>query len=193
MTAPHQPLLGNKTFKEIEAELEAVFRALPISRPRDGRIPVEWTMPELVRELATLRDHKRQGSTWNETKRKLLAMKKYANAVLKDDPLAIAHFPFELRILVGAVADAEFPGPPSGRGQPQKTLARKVARITAERFFALTQKRPTRITPVEGSTSATNPFVELLDKVYRILGIKASAASQAKAAIRFVAKNYPKN
>jgi hypothetical protein len=172
--------------------LEAAFRALPISSPGRGRIPVEWTLPELVRELASMRYHKREGRPWGVTNKKLVAMKKYAKAI-RDEPSAINHFPMELRILVGAVAYAEFPPPPRQSGQPEKHLARKVARITAERFFFLTGRMPTRITSVPEGTRKESEFVRLLAKVYAILNIPASAESQAKDAITFVTKNYPRN
>jgi hypothetical protein len=58
-------------------------------------------------------------------------------------------------------------------------------------FYGLTGTRPTRITPTGGG-KAHGPFLEFLATTYTILGIKASAENQAKAAINFVMKKYPK-
>jgi hypothetical protein len=66
----------------------------------------------------------------------------------------------------------------------------QVARTVAEHFYGLTGTRPTRITPTGGK--AHGPFLEFLATTYTILGIKASAENQAKAAINFVTEKYPK-
>jgi hypothetical protein len=49
-----------------------------------------------------------------------------------------------------------------------------------------------RTTQPPGGGKAHGPFLEFLATIYRILGIKASAENQAKAAINFVMKKYPK-
>jgi hypothetical protein len=97
-----------------------------------------------------------------------------------------------LRILIVEIAqeNPKLP-PPAGRGAPQKNLAMQVARTVAEHFYGLTGTRPTRITPTGGG-KAHGPFLEFLATTYTILGIKASAENQAKAAINFVMKKYPK-
>jgi hypothetical protein len=187
-----------KEFATIERELEAAFRTLSIWRPEPGdqRISAEFYMPELVRELAMLRNTGRRGVAWDETKRKLLGMKRYASALLQT-PLEIASFPLEVRILIASVAGLDTSKPPrSHNGRPKNVRARKVAEITAERFFQLTGHRPTRRTAAERSKHAQpgetyGPFIDLLDRVYRILGIEASAASQAVAAITSLNKKYP--
>jgi hypothetical protein len=178
MTVSHKRRLNTRTesheletFKDIEAKLQAAFLALPIARPKpeDRRIPVDRTIPELVRELATLRRVKREAPSWKAittaTKR-LIAMQKNANTLLKY-PLVMMGWPMQLRILVASVAHAKIPTRPArGTGAPPKDLARKAARITAERFFQLTGKKPTRTTPVMGGKS-DSPFVSLLKESLR--------------------------
>jgi hypothetical protein len=119
-------------------------------------------------------------------------LKKHAK-ILCEDMSAMALLPLKLRILIVEIAHAEDPKlpPPAGRGAPQKSQVTQVARTVAEHFYGLTGKRPTRITPPEGG-KAHGPFLEFLATIYRILGIKASAENQAKAAINFVMKKYPK-
>src|SRR5580704_18908444 len=104
---------------------------------------------------------------------------------------AMALLPLKLRILIAEIAqeNPKLP-PPAGRGAPQKSLAMQVARTVAE--HGLTGTRPTRITP-PGGGKAHGPFLEFLATTYRILGIKASAENQAKAAINFVREKYPKD
>ena len=185
----------------LQAELEAAFRKLPIAPPDDGRIPYEWVIPGIGRQLALMKPVDRKVASPDATKRKLVALKKHAKLValkehakiLCEDMSAMALLPLKLRILIVEIAHAEdtkLP-PPAGRGAPQKSQVTQVTRTVAEHFYGLTGKRPTRITPPEGG-KAHGPFLEFLATIYRILGVKASAENQAKAAINFVMKKYPK-
>ena len=177
----------------LQAELEAAFRKLPIAPADDGRIPYERLIPRIGRQLALMRPVERKVASPDATKRKLVALKKHAK-ILCEDMSAIALLPLKLRILIVEIAHAENPKlpPPAGRGAPQKSLAMQVARTVAEHFYGLTGTRPTRITPTGGG-KAHGPFLEFLATTYTILGIKASAENQAKAAINFVMKKYPKD
>ena len=176
----------------LQAELEAAFRKLPIAPPDDGGIPYEWLIPGIGRQLALMKSVERKVASPDATKRKLVALKKHAK-ILCEDMSGMALLPLKLRILIVEIAHAENPKlpPPAGRGAPQKSLAMQVARTVAEHFYGLTGTRPTRITP-PGGGKAHGPFLEFLATTYRILGIKASAENQAKAAIKFVMKKYPK-
>jgi hypothetical protein len=79
---------------------------------------------------------KRGVASWGATEKKLRAMKKYANALF-EDPAAMAYLPIPLRDLIADIAFAEILAPPPTKtGAPQKNLARKAARITAEHFLA---------------------------------------------------------
>ena len=175
----------------LQAELEAAFRKLPINPPDDGGIPYEWLIPGIGRQLALMKPVDRKVASPDATKRKLGALKKHAK-ILCEDMSAMALLPLKLRILIVEIAqeNPKLP-PPAGRGAPQKSLAMQVARTVAEHFYGLTGTRPTRITPTGGG-KAHGLFLEFLATIYRILGIKASAENQAKAAINFVTEKYPK-
>jgi hypothetical protein len=177
----------------LQAELEAAFRKLPIAPPDDGGIPYESLMPGIVRGLALMKAIDRKVASRDAAKRKLLAMQKHAK-MLCEDMSAMALMPLKLRLLIVEIAHAEIPKLPlsGGKGAPQKGLAGKIARTVAEHFFGLTGTKPTRITPPKGG-KAHGPFLALLTTIYRILGIKASAENQAKAAIKFVNEKYPNN
>ena len=176
----------------LQAELEAAFRKLPIAPPDEGGIPYECLIPGIGRQLALMKPVDRKVASPDATKRKLVALKKHAK-ILCEDMSAMALLPLKLRILIVEIAHAEDPKlpPPAGRGAPQKSQVTQVARTVAEHFYGLTGTRPTRITP-PGGGKAHGPFLEFLATIYRILGIKASAENQAKAAINFVMKKYPK-
>lgn len=155
-------------------------------------------MPEIVRELAMLRNtaEKLPRPPWEVTKRKLERMKKSASAVW-EDKVTVADLPIQTRFSIAIIANLDTSRPrPSKAGAPPKILARTVAEITAERFFQLTGRRPTRRVAADGSkllasSQAYGPFIEFLDRIYGILAIEASAASQAERAIEYLNKNYP--
>jgi hypothetical protein len=58
----------------LQAELEAAFRKLP----DDGKIPYEWLIPGIGRQLALMKPVDRKVATPDATKRKLVALKKRA-------------------------------------------------------------------------------------------------------------------
>jgi hypothetical protein len=119
----------------LQAELEAAFRKLPIAPPADGRIPYEWVIPGIGRQLALMKPVDRKVASPDATKRKLAALKKLAK-ILCEDMSAMALLPLKPRILIVEIAHAENPKlPPPGRGAPQKSLAMQVARIVAEHFY----------------------------------------------------------
>lgn len=185
-------------FAVTERRLEDAFRSLPIWKPEadDTRIPIEWTIPDIVRELAMLRNTAGTHRPWEVAKRKLERLKKYANAVWDDKP-TIAALPSEVRCSIAIIANLDTSNPrASEAGAPKKILAHMVAEITAERFLQLTGQRPTRRVAVDGSklvtpSQAYGPFVEFLDRIYGILAIEASAASQTENAIKYLNKKYP--
>jgi hypothetical protein len=176
----------------LQAELEAAFRKLPIAPADDGRIPYERLIPGIGRQLALMKPVDRKVASPDATKRKLVALKKHAK-ILCEDMSAMALLPLKLRILIVEIAQENPKLPsPAGRGAPQNSLAMQVAQTVAEHFYGLTGTRPTRITPTGGG-KAHGPFLEFLATTYRILGIKASAENQGKAAINFVREKYPKD
>ena len=135
----------------LQAELEATFRKLPIAPPDDGRIPYEWLIPGIGRQLALMKPVDRKVASPAATKRRLVALKKHAKILCED--MSAELLPLKLRILLliklnVEIAHAEDPKlpPPAGRGAPQKSQATLVARTVAEHFYGLTGTRPTRIT-----------------------------------------------
>jgi hypothetical protein len=60
----------------LQAELEAAFRKLPNASPADGRIPYEWVIPSIGRQLALMKPLDRKVASPDATKRKLVALKK---------------------------------------------------------------------------------------------------------------------
>ena len=175
---------------ELEAEIEEAFRKLRIAPPVEGRLSGALSLPGIGRDLVWLRNVKRDPTSWAATKKQLIALKKRSDALSKDSS-AIGSLPIQWRLLVISLANEIIPSrPPRRGGAPKKDRARKAARIAAERYFVLTGNRPTRISPWEGG-KAHGPFIDFLEKIFEILEIKASARSQAKAAIDFVNKNYP--
>ena len=62
----------------LQAELEAAFRKLPIAPPDDGRIPYEWVIPGIGRQLALMKPVDCKVASPDAAKRKLGALKKHA-------------------------------------------------------------------------------------------------------------------
>ena len=60
----------------LQAELEAAFRKLPIAPPDDGRIPYEWLIPGIGRQLALMKPVDRKVASPDATKRRLVALKR---------------------------------------------------------------------------------------------------------------------
>ena len=61
----------------LQAELEAAFRKLPIAPPDDGRIPYEWVIPGIGRQLALMKPVDCKVASPDAAKRKLGALKKH--------------------------------------------------------------------------------------------------------------------
>ncbi|PNE10298.1 MAG: hypothetical protein CR217_15155 [Beijerinckiaceae bacterium] len=80
----------------LQAELEAAFRKLPIAPPDDGRIPYEWLIPGIGRQLALMKPVDRKVASPDATKRKLVALKKHAK-ILCEDMSAMALLPLKPR------------------------------------------------------------------------------------------------
>jgi hypothetical protein len=180
-----------KSFDETKTEIEATLRKLPMPPAEPGRLSPQMLLPDMARELATQRPHRFDPIPWDQTVRKLRVLKRRAKALLPPLPKR-TFLPLNIRLLLAQIADMEIPPRPRrDTGAPKKYLAAKVARSTAEFYFALTGNRPTRIIPWQHGSMIGGPFVELLDRIYKILGIDASAKSQAKAAIDHVNKIYP--
>jgi hypothetical protein len=66
------PDTGSANVTGLQAELEAAFRKLPITPPDDGRIPHEWVIPGIGRQLALMKPVDRKVASPDATKRKLV-------------------------------------------------------------------------------------------------------------------------
>jgi len=168
----------------LEIEIEAAFRKLPIAPAVGPGIPYETLIPGIAHELSWMRPFDRNITSPSTTRRNLIALKKRAGVISKD-MAAVTQLPLDVRLIVTACAYFEIPElpPPARSGAPEKDLAALVARMVAEHYNRLTGKRPTRITRC-GRSKAYGPFIELLTEIYRILGIKASPENQTRAVVK---------
>lgn len=66
-------------------------------------------------------------------------------------------------------------------GQPEKKVALHISKILAEEYYNATGKKPTVITDaINAGHYASGDFLDLHEKVFKILGIKASPESMAR-------------
>jgi hypothetical protein len=86
-----------------------------------------------------------------------------------------------LRILHVSAEEAAKAGVNFRDGAPKKTQAQRIAIVVAQHYCGLTGKIPT-LSKKEGKVYG--PFFHLLKDVYEVLGVKASAESQASDVIR---------
>jgi hypothetical protein len=181
--------------------LEDAFRKLTIRRgnPADG-IPYDALIPGLGRQLLLMRPSpgaRRQKVVFVRGARgelRRLAVK--VGAVIKaleelsetsDEALnfrkgVLVNLTLQLSILEASANHAEvLRAPPNAlRGAPIKTQPRKITQAVAQHYYCLTGRAPTRNVTWDAGNSR-GAFVERLKTVYAILGVKASADSQAKA------------
>jgi hypothetical protein len=121
----------------LQAELEAAFRKLPIAPPVDRKIPYEWVIPGIGRQLALMKSVERKVASPDAAKRKLGALKKHAKT-LCEDMSAMALLPLNLRILIVEIAHAENPKLPSpaGRVRLKKVWQCKLRGLWRNTFMA---------------------------------------------------------
>jgi hypothetical protein len=89
-----------------------------------------------------------------------------ARSALNLKPEALKQFEFTLRILHHNAREAKAA---PRLGAPKKTQAKEITDVVAQHFFYLT-----------GREASDESFPKLLGKVFKILGVDARAASQAK-------------
>jgi hypothetical protein len=168
-------------WKEKSAALEKLFRDLPICKPEDEKIPYESLIPGIPDQLllmAPRRSPPRSKGVGAKRGHRMLAQsaRRTITALNQLSPSAIAAMlrPAALRqlkmsLLVLAV-QAEREGK---RGRPKRagpSQATKIARAVAQHYRGATNKTP---------TAHDQKFLDLLKAVYVVLGVKASARSQA--------------
>jgi hypothetical protein len=176
------------------AALKTAFRRLAIQRGEEG-IPYEFLIPGIAKTLLLM--------VPNAAQKKALPPRKALHSLtrlltqthdvlerlpppvldaLNYRPEALFKLKRDLKILLAAAKTAEVK---TRRSPPRKLQEQKIAQIVAQHYFALTGKKPT--VSVSLRNGDPSPFVKLLTDVYRILGVKVSAASQAK----MVADRWP--
>ena len=173
------------------AALEKAFRDLPIWRGTATGIPYEILIPDIPRQLmlmlpnspnsrpkaaGTKKGLQRLARSTRSTIKALDGLSQTALDSLNYKPAALRKLTTNLRILhaaaeMAAKKKAEVKGRAGRPEQVQPSQAKKIARVVAQHYRGLTGKKPT----------ASGPFVKLLHDVYEILGIEASARSQAEA------------
>lgn len=181
-------------FKKKCAALEAAFNRLPMPPPQENGIPYKEVIPGIARELALmgLAQKQRRAPTQKSLKKTAALMGNLVEAMdsLSPDtlmawltasdvrPEAFRRFKLMLRLLplsVGTVEAVETSV--ATMGQPRKLGPQGVAERVAKYYCALTDRKPT--VPTRDGTPY-GPFLDLLTTVFKVLGVKASAASQGK-------------
>ena len=94
-------------------------------------------------------------------------------------PAALQRLHNQLRILRAAATSAKIK---TRRGGKEKPREREIAREVAVFFYMLTGEKPT--VSVRHTDGEPTPFLALLSKVFNILEIEASAASQGRVVQR---------
>jgi hypothetical protein len=172
-----------RSWEEKSAALEKLFRDLPICTPT-GNISYESLIPGIPRQLLMMHPvpsrsrSKTAGAkkglhTVAQSARRTVAaldgLSSNALAALNYRPAALERLKTDLRILAAAAREgkADKAGRPKQDGPSQAT---KIAHAVAQHYCGLTNKAP---------TAHDQRFLDLLKAVYAVLGVKASARSQA--------------
>jgi hypothetical protein len=178
-----------KTYDEKCAALEAAFNRLPEPPTiQEDRIPHKKLIPGIARELMIMRPV--QKPKYATVKKGLQKVATHAArtvealdslppeviAALNLRPATFRQLKLMLRILPILAKSAEV-GP--RRRATTKVHPRKIAWRVAEHYCALTGKRKPTVPDKNGVPYG--PFLELLTDVFRILEVRASAASQGNA------------
>lgn len=173
------------------AALEAAFRKLPIKKGKAAGIPYESLIPGIARQLMLMvpilrpkvasekRGLRNLAQSTGRTVKALDDLSSAALAALNYQPAALRELKTKLRILHAATETVEFT---ARNGQPKKIQPKKIARIVAQHYYRLTGRKPALTNDPYNGGKTKGQFVELLQAVFEILGIKASALSQAKLA-----------
>jgi hypothetical protein len=157
-------------------------------------VPYEYLIPGIARELMLMIPYQRPktlppilppkealrklAQSAGRTIKVLDGLPEDALAALNYRPGALRTLHIQLRILHAAAKEAKVE---TRRSPPTKPQARKIARVVAQHYSRLTGKEPT-VPAKDGK--AYGPLLKLLQAVYRILDIKASAESQARYLIQ---------
>jgi hypothetical protein len=183
-------------FEDRQAKVEEVLRGFATTDPPcPNRIPYSFLIPGIARELVWAARSAPPTVPRKAAKAKHQALKKAAAALadLLADPSLAVEFPLEERLWITRIAHSEV-ALNGQRGIPRKDAAERIARFLAEHFKGLTGVDPGRSTSIKDGVALPTGgrFIQLLDEIYGVLGINASADSQARAAIKAMEKNSSK-
>lgn len=178
------------TRDQIKAALAAALEALPVLGERRYMIPREAERLYLIAGLARFKDLPRAKRVKDDAARaEIETLAKLSNKLgrhvqtMHRDSLAAieaaqgdAMHPLmlfdEIRKLRAAIDRAEVASGDGPRGAPAKHQARETTLACAKAYESLTCKK---------ATSSNSAFVEMVNNVFAIFGIDASAQGQAKA------------
>jgi hypothetical protein len=197
------------SWQEKDSALQKAFRKLRIQPRKDGdRIPYQSLIGDIPRQLMLMahgprmrvvltkeglrsvplsilpaeKGLRRLAESTERTVEILDRLSETTLGALNYKPTALKELALKTRILHAAaqsasaeIAESKRAKPKAGRGRPpqvEPSQPQKIARVVAQHYRGLTGKKATRYNA---------EFVALLREVYKILGIKASAGSQAEA------------
>jgi len=179
--------------------IPGIGRQLMMMSPRHGPPPENGDLPPELRHspVLTRNAHTPKVKSTASAKRELASLARKTEALVEAlddlsrtglDALnyrqdAIRRLTQNLRILWVYAKMAKVPQilNNTGRGAPKKVQEKKISRVVAIHYFGLTGKKPTMTVVYD---KAGGEFFVLLRTVFEILGIKASAEAQARAACR---------
>lgn len=187
-------------WEEKLAALEGAFRKLKIKQNEQdktaNKITYKSAIPGIARQLMLMvpilrpkvasdkRGLRNLAQSTGRTVKALDDLSPAALAALNYRPTALRELKSKLRILHAAAETVEFK---ARIGQPKKIQPKIIARVVAQHYYHLTDREPALTNDAYNGGKANGQFVELLRTVYKTLGIKASAPSQAK----LVNKEWP--
>jgi hypothetical protein len=171
--------------------LAEAFRNLPNRKDVTGPgIPYDLLIGDFGRELMLMRpapsraikrptEELRDLAKWTGRALKSLdSLSPYARNALNYNKqrVTLERLRFNLMILHAAAELADKPK----KNKPEKIQERRIARVVAQYYHGLTGRQPTVSVSIKRGHKASGAFLQLLREVYNILGVAASAESQAK-------------
>ena len=166
------------------AALEDLFFALSENPPEGlihglGRqLMLMGPMGTQEKPVATKKSLKKLAVSAADLAQALAEISPDAASAIKFKPSQIAILRLELEALQASVNAADVN---VARGAPKKNQPTAIAEVVAVHYWAITGKKPT--VPKNGG-KPYGPFLEFLTTVFEILGVTASAGSQAEKVSR---------
>jgi len=184
------------TWKEQCTALEDAFRSLPIKRPKKANaIPYDLLIPAMGRQLILMTPSRPPQTVvpkialrnLNQSSAQII---KVLDSLSSDELSALNHgsmglqeLTIRLKVLHKVTAKPVVKRPP---GRPTKIQPAKITKVVAQHYYRLTGRKPAVSKNLHGVAGGC--FLELVQKVFMILGVEASALSQAEK----ISRNWPK-